>query len=343
MEPLVAGAGNRPFGLVAPRIATLNVDRDWRLLLHAVAHALQPAVPPARHLMDTADGRDGREVREGMLPRTDQHAARRADFLEDAQCGRGVGVVPATDGEGRHLDCAQGNPAARPELGIGRRTVPVHEPGRVAAQTLMPDPRPTPLLVLHHGWQEVAGRHPGSPVDIRQQEPAAAMRPQQPFVVVVGCMDRDDRPQMRRLRRGDAERRDPAVGIPPDTDAPRAPGLNRHPLDDVVAVQPLLHVEGMRVLPLRRTGSPEVDLHDRVAAAREVTIVGFLDEADPAVLEIRIEREDARIPSVPLRKVEGGREADTVAHRDQDVADASNGEQVQVSRHAPGPSLLQSG
>ena len=59
MQPLADRAGHRPFGLVAPLVDTLNVDRDRRLLLHAVVHALQPAVPPAFHLMDTADGRDG--------------------------------------------------------------------------------------------------------------------------------------------------------------------------------------------------------------------------------------------------------------------------------------------
>src|SRR5262245_27774665 len=212
------------------------------LVHHAGIDALEPIIPPPKHLLQEADLRAGpRKMRIPMCPRPDEPLARNRQPLEKAWNRILIGIGPTADGVYGALD--------RLVILADRSMLPISiaplvlqpelEEQRYVLQPLQPH-RPPAVADKHRvGWQAYRSEKERGPFKSGGEQRAAHV------VCIVGVAivsraDGDD-----RLERGRTSRRDlkPVEAAPGDSHHPddtAAPGLRGQPRDHLQAVVLLL-------------------------------------------------------------------------------------------------------
>ena len=343
-EPAFANAVERPPGLEPPRARigleiggrghrTPHERDDRRLAVDAVVLTLQPPVPPARHLaveVDVGAGARGLDV--GVRPGTGQEAFRAGEVRHAAQGDVRVAVGPAGHEHRRRLDRAVvlAQRPVLPERVVPLVLEPAEQPRLVLGDPAFP--RVAPTLAGHPRVrrQHVDRVHVGRPVGQVELFQRAAVVVDVVRVPVVGGEDRADRLQRRGAEHRHLQRVEPRPRRPVHADVAVGPRSVGEPGDHLGEVLELLRRVLARRAPLRGARPADVEpAHHVPELVREPVVLGPVVRGE-VVLAVgeRLEERGARLGTlgvVPRRQVQGGGQADAVAHPDPDVLGPSHG------------------
>ena len=293
------------------RVVALEPD-DGRLVIEAVALALEPAIEEPHDLVELVEVRTRvGVVRPAVDPVADERPRRRRARRLHPERRVDVGVAPAADVEDRRLDrvVVGGERARSPVRPVGLVPEPGDEPRRRQLEARPPLVEPAgaaePDVGRHRVHRDLAdpvlrelarGHAAADVVDVGQ-------------VAVVGPLERRDGEEMRRSQLGDLDRRERAVADAPHPDGAAAPGLGGEPLDGVVPVAGLVLGVLVHRDARRRSGPADVDPDEGIAPGREPLAAADVGVASPVVLAVGDQLEDGREPGVGVvaRSASGAR------------------------------------